>query len=101
MLLRLIEDSGGFDSIFPPLDGTAFYSLICKINHSCIPNVMVKYATSSDFKLHVNLFTVKNIQEGEEFVQCYIDQDLPYSDRVRSLQDYGFQCKCSKCLNEE
>ena len=35
----------GHDCIFPPLDGTAFYSLICKINHSCNPNVYVKYAS--------------------------------------------------------
>jgi hypothetical protein len=46
-LTELIDDAGGTDQVFPPLDGTAFYSLVCKINHSCRPNVMVRYSIGS------------------------------------------------------
>ena len=31
---------------FPYLDGTALFSLICTMNHSCEPNVTVCYDTS-------------------------------------------------------
>ena len=42
--LQELLDTYGEEVLFPPLDGTAFYSLVCRINHSCDPNVMVRYA---------------------------------------------------------
>jgi phosphosulfolactate synthase (CoM biosynthesis protein A) len=46
-LNTIIEDVG-LERLIPPLDGTAFYSLICKINHSCEPNVIVKYDPAAE-----------------------------------------------------
>ena len=66
----------GEDKIFPPLDGTAFYSILCKLNHSCIPNVRVKYAMDKDLGLIAELFAIKPIFPGEELLQSYIDQNL-------------------------
>ena len=43
--LQEILISDGVDNIFPHLDGTAFYKTICKINHSCCPNCIVKYTS--------------------------------------------------------
>lgn len=31
----------------------------------------------------------------------YIDEDLSYEERQASLADYGFECRCSKCLDEK
>eukprot|EP01041_Mallomonas_annulata_P001861 gene1861-3608_t len=42
-LQQLIAEEG-IEVLYPPLDGTAFYTNICKINHSCTPNVIVKYS---------------------------------------------------------
>ena len=41
----LIEEYSA-ESMFPPLDGTSFYKTVCKINHSCEPNVRVQYVVS-------------------------------------------------------
>lgn len=78
--LQTIIDRDGIDRLFPPLDGTAFYSLICRINHSCDPNVIVKYNVSemAAFRepLQGKLYALRDIHPGEELVQSYIDQSL-------------------------
>lgn len=89
----------GDESLFPPLDGTAFYLLTCKINHSCDPNVIVTY-TTTEKGLQARLLVLKDIAIGEEFVQSYIDQSQPLGARQASLVDYGFSCTCTKCTIE-
>ena len=88
--LREIIDEEGLDRIFPPLDGTAFYLTICRINHSCDPNVIVKYhkidsdtsvsSTCNTFyesnPLYGYLHALRDIQPGEELLQSYIDPNL-------------------------
>ena len=83
-----LRSCGGADSLFPPLDGTAFYQLICKINHSCEPNVIVRYSPPSSSSspsslggggslgLRAYLTTLRPIESGEELLQSYIDQSL-------------------------
>ena len=99
-LARLYEllNANGLECIFPPLDGTAFYMLICKINHSCEPNVLVRYdAAEPGVPLQARLTALRHISTGEELVQSYIDQSLCYDDRRQALLDYGFECCCRKC----
>ena len=143
--LHTLLNEHGLDKVFPPLDGTAFYANICKINHSCVPNVIVTYTTRSHLKstpvlglsthevsavsgdddrndgLVALVKVLKPIQPGEELVQSYIDTNLgtillksiqyslshanaiiytDYTDRQAALQDYGFVCTCSKCIEE-
>lgn len=98
-LQELIEEQG-MDTLFPPLDGTAFYALICRINHSCDPNVRVVYVNSPEFGLQATLLALRPIQPGEELVQSYIDQFQPFAVRQKALKDYGFQCVCTKCVAE-
>jgi SET domain-containing protein len=62
--------------VFPPLDGTALYATHCKINHSCDPNVIVKYNSCEDRGLIAELHALKDILAGEELVQSYIDQSM-------------------------
>lgn len=45
--IRRLVSEHGEDTLFPPLDGTAFYLLICRINHSCVPNVSIRYSCLS------------------------------------------------------
>lgn len=95
---QLIEDNGGADTLFPPLDGTGFFMTTCKINHSCDPNVFVQYNQDPYLGLVLELVALKDIEEGEELVQSYIDQNLPTEKRQKALRDYGFQCRCHKCI---
>ncbi len=83
--------------ILPPLDGTAFYFLTCKINHSCSPNVLVKYTHSPEYGLAAQLVALRAISPGEELVQSYIDPSLSTVQRQRLLAEYGFACNCAKC----
>ena len=96
---RIIIDSGGEDSIFPPLDGTAFYETICRINHSCEPNVAVKYISSSKVRggLSASLVSLRDIYPAEELLQSYIETNMSTEKRQLSLRDYGFMCTCIRC----
>eukprot|EP01038_Epipyxis_sp_PR26KG_P013791 gene13791-18498_t len=90
----------GEDTLFPPLDGTAFYMKICRINHSCEPNVIVKYTDFGEGKgLTAVVNVLRPIVAGEELFQSYIDQSLNYELRQAKLKDYGFTCNCRKCAD--
>lgn len=97
--LRELVDTHGVETLYPPLDGTAFYATICRINHSCDPNVRVTYVNSLH-GLQATLIALKPIAPGEELVQSYIDQFQSLAARQKALKDYGFQCTCPKCLSE-
>jgi hypothetical protein len=79
--LRAIIKKNGVDEIFLPLDGTALYSIFCKINHSCNPNVMVKYVFTLEYGLVAQMVALREIKAGEELLQSYIDQKMgkPFS----------------------
>ena len=98
--LKELVDLHGLDVLYPPVDGTAFYSTICRVNHSCDPNVRVIYKVTPQLGLQAYLTAIKPIVSGEELVQSYIDQFLPYQDRQQALEDYGFRCSCAKCSSE-
>ncbi len=95
--LHTVLNDEVIDNVFPPLDGTAFYLTICRINHSCVPNVVVRYASNADKGLVAHLTALCHINPDEELVQSYIDQSLPFEDRQRALLDYGIVCTCLKC----
>jgi hypothetical protein len=44
-LRDIVDEYADDPSLFPPLDGTSFYTNICLVNHSCSPNVLVEYVT--------------------------------------------------------
>jgi hypothetical protein len=94
---RIVSREGGIDNVFPPLDGTAFYDTICKMNHSCVPNAVVVYATSEGRGLVAQVRALRDILEGEEVLQSYIQESLSTEKRQLALRDYGFTCTCSKC----
>ncbi len=100
------------DALFPPLDGTAMYYTTCKMNHSCQPNVVVKYASScsgggkftrwgSNFPLVVSCCALRDIKEGEELCISYINEAMDLEDRAKALENYGFVCNCKKCVMEK
>jgi len=106
-LFRTLNEHGD-TAIFPPLDGAAFYLNICKINHSCEPNVRVEYTEEDGAgvenrarALIASVRILRPIAEGEELVQSYIDENLSFEERSQALLDYGFACSCDKCRRQE
>jgi SET domain len=93
------------DVLFPPLDGTAMYSMACKMNHSCDPNVILIYRRRAGFgrnyPLVASVVALRDISAGEELTISYIDADASYSERQQALRHYGFVCQCLKCQNEK
>ena len=85
------------EAYFPPLDGTALFTVICCMNHSCTPNVEVLWDDTSK-PLQAVVRSLKDIKRGEELCFSYIDTELSYIDRKNKLRDYGFACDCEKCI---
>lgn len=74
--LKTVLHEYGVDGIFTPLDGTALFSMLCKINHSCDPNVRVKYVFTREYGMVARLVALKDIKPDEELLQSYIDQSM-------------------------
>ena len=72
--LQDLINSTGEENLYPPLDGTSFYTTICRVNHSCVPNVMVRYRVDPSHGLCAEMVALRDIEENEELVQSYIDQ---------------------------
>jgi hypothetical protein len=98
--LNIDEHSGedDLDGIFTPLDGTAMFSLICKMNHSCCPNVVVVYRSLQwGEPLVAQCIAQHDIHNGEELCISYINTNQSFESRSLDLLHYGFECTCSKC----
>lgn len=110
------RDDDEAERLFAPLDGTALYTLICCMNHSCRPNCVVRYPGIKARKsIHgqdetgvriahemvANVVLLENVSKGDELTQSYVDDQLSLEDRRRALEDYGFVCECPRCLEEE
>ena len=98
---ELVEAMGGDDALWMPLSGAAFYSTICKINHSCEPNVVVVYALSNTRGLVARVEALRPLVPGEELLHSYVDREESYAMRTAALAEYGFTCGCRRCLAKE
>lgn len=79
--------------------GTAFFPLQSCLNHSCSPNAKA-FKREEDRDGQAVILALRRISKGEEITISYIDEQLAYEERRASLADYGFDCKCAKCLEE-
>ena len=92
--------------------GVMLDPLVAKFNHSCEPNVSIHrsqysmlpgWVTSPQLSevernKFVNIIPLRDIQAGEELLNCYIVPTVSVQERKRKLQeDYFFDCTCSKC----
>lgn len=80
--------------------GTAFYPLQSCMNHSCCPNARA-FKREQDKDGQATIVALRSISEGEEITISYIEEDLPFEERQALLADYGFRCRCAKCIEEE
>lgn len=80
-------------------EGTGFYALQSCLNHSCCPNAHAM-KRDGDVPATCVILAKEPIQPSEEVLISYIDESADFSSRARELEDYGFVCKCAKCLVE-
>ncbi|XP_031254563.1 histone-lysine N-methyltransferase ATXR2 [Pistacia vera] len=99
LVTRPILDSLG-DDYSICCQGTAFFPLQSCMNHSCCPNAKA-FKREEDRDGQATIIARGPISKGEEVTISYIDEDLPYEERQALLADYGFKCRCPKCLKEE
>ncbi|ESW21952.1 hypothetical protein PHAVU_005G113700 [Phaseolus vulgaris] len=81
-------------------EGTAFFPLQSCMNHSCCPNAKA-FKRDEDKDGQATIIAQRSICKGEEITISYVDEDLPFEERQASLADYGFRCRCPKCIEEE
>ncbi|KAK7335563.1 hypothetical protein VNO80_27472 [Phaseolus coccineus] len=81
-------------------EGTAFFPLQSCMNHSCCPNAKA-FKRDEDKDGQATIIAQRSICKGEEITISYVDEELPFEERQASLADYGFRCRCPKCIEEE
>ena len=92
--------------------GVMLDPIIAKINHSCEPNISIHrpqhtmcsgwpYSTSRpehDHQTFAQVIPLRDIEEGEELLNCYIAPTTSVTERKRTLAlDYCFDCTCRLC----
>lgn len=80
--------------------GTAFFPIQSCMNHSCCPTAKA-FKRDEDRDGQATILACRPIKKGEEITISYIDEDLQFEERQALLADYGFRCKCPKCIQEE
>lgn len=77
----------------------ALYPSVCRINHSCRPNVRVDRGAA-----RAEVVALRTIQRGEELTADYVGEELlarSVEERRRALADtWGFLCMCDRCQAE-
>ena len=73
--------------------------ILSRINHSCCPNTEFHWDSELEEE---HLRAIRDIKEGEELLDCYLDLNLPARqsrDQRRNLlrAGYGFWCDCRFC----
>lgn len=95
--------------------GVMLDPLVAKFNHSCEPNISIHrlqhtmspcWTTSiqlseDERKNFVNIIPLRDIQKGEELLNCYIVPTVSVHARKHKLQeDYFFECTCPRCESD-
>eukprot|EP00466_Bigelowiella_natans_P013507 jgi/Bigna1/76140/fgenesh1_pg.39_\ len=96
----VLKNDDFVDSLLCPFDGAALFSLICTLNHSCSPNVVIDYGEGFG-PARANVVALRDIEAGEELCFSYLRKQLPLAERRHELLDYGFTCSCPLCKKEE
>ncbi|KAK9472777.1 uncharacterized protein V1510DRAFT_365049 [Dipodascopsis tothii] len=79
------------------LDGS-IYLLQSHLNHSCEPNVDVKFVTRT---AGVRVVALQALRPGDELTTTYVDLRQDVAARRRQLhQGWGFWCTCARCVRE-
>ena len=56
------------------VDGSPRTNIARYINHCCEPNVEARIEKGSDGEKHINIYTLRSVRKGEEFIIDYGDE---------------------------
>ncbi|KAK5170458.1 uncharacterized protein LTR77_005046 [Saxophila tyrrhenica] len=73
---------------------SALFPTIARINHSCVPNCHPHYNLLSGAEV---LYTLRDIEVGEELSISYFDMTSPFATRQARAKSWGFTCSCTAC----
>lgn len=73
----------------------ALWLLPSFINHSCLPN-----SNWLDVGTAMFIYASKPIERGEEITIPYFDVLVPLPQRQAEFENWGFNCKCRRCILE-
>ena len=78
--------------------GIGLFPLLSMMNHSCDPNVMVKFNPCTKT---AEIRALRDIKQNEQLFINYTDITVPKFMRQQALKkDYCFECKCTFCDNK-
>eukprot|EP00929_Paragymnodinium_shiwhaense_P016829 TRINITY_DN125474_c0_g1_i1.p1 TRINITY_DN125474_c0_g1~~TRINITY_DN125474_c0_g1_i1.p1 ORF type:complete len:323 (-),score=59.51 TRINITY_DN125474_c0_g1_i1:48-1016(-) len=96
--MDLKEGAPGYDV------GECLFNNICRINHSCSPNLTFDLSwNAEDRRVYNHVSAATNITAGDEINISYLPVrlSLPVSERRKQLKEHwGFLCDCQRCLDE-
>lgn len=74
--------------------GLLLHPLVAMANHSCDPNAELRCEGRE-----ISLVALADIEEGEQIVISYVDENLRLEERSRMLEEgYFFRCVCKWCV---
>jgi len=93
------EDLRFKSNLFHHFEGSGLYPKLAMINHSCVANSCHTSPSSSE----ILLFSSRALCSDEEITISYIGEgwDGVGERRAELFGQYGFTCKCKRCLEEE
>lgn len=75
----------------------ALFHLLGTLLYSCEPNCRWSFDIKS-FSFSLN--ALRKVRNGEELFVSYCEDDLPYTVRQKKLEQFDFECRCRKCVEE-
>ncbi|XP_057777201.1 methyltransferase FGSG_00040 [Salvia miltiorrhiza] len=76
--------------------GVGLWILASFINHSCDPNVRRLHVGD-----HMVVHAARDVKAGEELTLAYFDVLAPREKRREMADNWGFVCRCKRCLFED
>ena len=81
--------------------GTVLFGVGSYFNHSCKPNVVLRYGPPGQGVSGANFEALCNVAAGDELTLCYCDVKWDVKQRRAHLsRHYGFTCVCERCSAE-
>ena len=79
--------------------GISVYEVVNFFNHSCLPNASWSHDHGKT-GYSIRLTADRTVQAGEEIFISYFDLSRDLQRRQESMLQYGFICKCARCVVE-
>lgn len=94
-------------TLFGNVIGTSLVEALSFMNHSCLPNARIDFATSvtpnvSAPGLWVYSAARRPLIPGDEVQMCYVPSVVgkPLEERQKRMKKFGFECKCRCCTTD-